>query len=290
MARILVVGNVTLDIVNLVENYPPEDDEVRAVGQERRRGGNGGNNAVVLAQLGHTVHFAGTLAEEPDAQFIRDDFRRHQIDLSALHTVDQGKVPTSYVSLSLATGSRTIVHYRDLPEYPAGRFAQIDLSPFDAVHFEGRNLNDVGRMMERARRETGGILVSLEAEKPRAGMEALFASADLLLFSRVYARHHGFAAARPFLAEMHRRYPHAHLVCGWGDEGAYAMATDGRELFTPAFAPSRVVDTLGAGDVFNAGIIDGMTRGLALEEALVNAARLAGRKCGQHGFDGLGSA
>jgi ketohexokinase len=287
MARILVVGNVTLDIINHVDSYPREDDEVRAVRQERRRGGNAGNSAAVLSQLGHTVHFAGTLADEPDAQFIRDDFARHRIDLSAIHTIDEGKVPTSYVVLSRATGTRTIVHYRALPEYPAERFAHIDLTGFDWLHFEGRNLEEVREMMKRARRTGRALTISLEAEKPRPGMETLFPEVDVLLFSRVYARHHGFDTAGAFLADAHQRYPHAQLACGWGERGAYAMDRDGRTLFTPAFAPHRVVDTLGAGDVFNAGVIDGLARGLGLNNALIAAARLAGRKCGQHGLDGL---
>jgi ketohexokinase len=47
-------------------------------------------------------------------------------------------------------------------------------------------------------------------------------------------------------------------------------------------------ETLGAGDTFNAGLIDGYVRGLMLGEALTLACRLAGKKCGQIGFSGLG--
>jgi len=289
MARILVVGNVTLDIINHVANYPREDDEVRALRQERRRGGNAANSAVVLSQLGHEVHFAGTLAQEPDAQFIVDDLKRHRIALDAVQVVAHGKVPTSYVALNVGNGSRTIVHYRDLPEYAAEPFMRLDLRRFDWIHFEGRNLEAVRTMIEHAQRTANRLFISLEAEKPRAGIEALFELPDLLLFSRVYARHHGFDSATALLSHVHGLHPETRLACGWGARGAYAMESDGRVHFTPAFAPHQVVDTLGAGDVFNAGMIDGVARGLALSDALIEAARLAGRKCGQQGFDGLGA-
>jgi ketohexokinase len=285
MARILVVGNVTLDIINVVESWPHEDDEVRAVAQERRRGGNAGNNAVVLAQLGHTVHFAGTLADEPDAALIRDDLARHGVDLSTVHTEPAGKVPTSYVALSRLNGSRTIVHYRDLPEYPAERFAQIDLRRFDWLHFEARNIEQLRAMLERVKHDAPGTRISLEVEKPRPVVETLFTQADLLLFSKVYARAHGFDSATALLDQVHRHVPGARLACGWGARGAYAMDQNGLACFTPAFAPPKVVDTLGAGDVFNAGIIDGLVHGLALNDALIAAARLAGRKCGRQGLD-----
>jgi ketohexokinase len=48
-----------------------------------------------------------------------------------------------------------------------------------------------------------------------------------------------------------------------------------------------VVDTLGAGDTFNAAIIDGLCRQQDLAVALRDACRLAGKKCGQIGFQGL---
>ncbi|VAX01070.1 hypothetical protein MNBD_GAMMA19-1040, partial [hydrothermal vent metagenome] len=53
MARVLVVGIATLDIINTVDDYPEEDTEVRASTQVMRRGGNACNTAVVLQQLGH---------------------------------------------------------------------------------------------------------------------------------------------------------------------------------------------------------------------------------------------
>ena len=89
------------------------------------------------------------------------------------------------------------------------------------------------------------------------------------------------------LRTLRPRYPRASLVCAWGDSGAAAMDRDGSLWESPAFVPPQVVDTLGAGDVFNAGLIDGLLRRRALAQALDQACRLAGRKCGQLGMEGL---
>ena len=59
MAHVLAVGVATLDIINEVESYPPEDGEVRALAQAIRRGGNASNTLVVLSQLGHSCEWAG---------------------------------------------------------------------------------------------------------------------------------------------------------------------------------------------------------------------------------------
>lgn len=287
MARILAVGIATLDIINLVEDYPPEDAEIRALEQEMRRGGNATNTLVVLSQYGHTGSWAGTLADEPDARLIRADLARHNIDITAVELLPRGKVPTSYITQSQRTGSRTIVHYRDLPEYSLEHFRAIDLSRFDWVHFEGRNVEVTRQMLERLKKQRPDLPCSLEIEKPRPDIEQLLPYPDVLLFSRAYARARGFQRAEGLFERVRPQAPRAQLVCGWGEGGAYARDLDDRAYHTPAFRPPRLVDTLAAGDVFNAGIIHGLVRKRPLELTLIEAARLAGRKCGQQGIEGL---
>lgn len=287
MARILAVGNATLDIINIVDGYPAEDMEVRASAQQIRRGGNTANTLVALSQLGHRCSWAGTLANEPDGSLILADLTRYQIDTSAVHTVAHGKVPTSYVALNKRNGSRTIVHYRDLPEYNHTDFAHIDLANLDWIHFEGRNIDEVRLMMQRVQAIRPGLPVSLEVEKVRPEIESLFDYASVLLFSKEFVRHHGYQEAMPFLASLHEQGITAQLICAWGELGAYGVDRNGNSFHAPAYPPAQVIDTLGAGDVFNAGIINALVCGTPLERALSDASRLAGKKCGIHGFDGL---
>lgn len=283
--RILGVGVATLDLILQVGDYPAEDAEIRADGLRRVRGGNVTNTLVVLAGLGHQCDWAGALADEPGSKPILEDLDRHAIGASHAVLFPAGKAPTSYVLASTASGSRTIVHYRDLPEYSSSAFSAIDLSAYDWIHFEGRNPPDLLEMLKRLKRK-GGPPCSLEVEKPRQGIDACFAHADTLLFSRHYARSRGCDSAAGFLRLIEPLCPAVPLFCAWGSEGAAALHGSGL-VGSPAFVPAKLVETLGAGDVFNAGVIHRMAGGDSIESALDFGCRLAGRKCCQQGFDGL---
>ena len=286
MARVLAVGIATLDIVNEVECYPPEDGEVRALAQTQRRGGNATNTLVVLSQLGHSCEWAGNVVEEPNAGIIFDELRRYGIGTRYCRKLAYGTLPTSYVTVSRATASRTIVHYRDLPEFDSGSFCAIPLQEFDWLHFEGRNIAQTARMMQGAREQVPNLRVSLEVEKPREGMETLFRHADLILFSLAISRHYR-CTPEALLREVHAESPTADLVCTLGENGAVALGRNGEWLRSDAFVPRCLVDTLGAGDTFNAAMIDSMLRGVPLADALRFSCQLAGNKCAQSGLHDL---
>jgi len=287
MSHILTVGIATLDIINLVDHYPAEDEEMRAVDQHIESGGNAANTASVLAQYGHKVDFAGTLAHEPDGYRIEQQLKAKHVTTGFCRHVKRGKAPTSYITLNQQTGSRTIVHYRDLPEYDYQHFHQIPLEEYDWFHFEARNVSEVRRMLVETQQRRVDQPISLEVEKEREEIDSLLPLADILLFSRVFVTARGFDKPTVFFDAMRSHIPEAILVCTWGDQGAWARDGNNRDYHAPAYPPPEIIDTLGAGDTFNAGLIHAMVSGQTLAEALVHACQLAGKKVGQHGFGGL---
>lgn len=300
---VLGVGIATLDIVNRVACYPPEDAEVRALGQRASRGGNAANTLAVLRQLGRCCRWAGTLAEDAGAALIRDDLDRRGIGRSGSVSLTGSATPTSYITLSEATGSRTIVHHRDLAELGAGDFARVSLDGCAWVHFEGRNPEATAEMIARVHRVRPELPVSIEIEKPRFGIEALFRKPvatgarglRVLIFARAYAEAGGGGMdARAFLHEQAQRCDADLLVAPWGADGAYGLRREADVVHVAAHRPARVIDTLAAGDVFNAGIIDALLASdtVALDDRRVaqvlgHANRLAGHGCGIDGLDAL---
>ncbi len=287
MAHILGVGIATLDIINYLDGYPQEDSEVRAERQQICRGGNVCNSLAVLSQLGEHCDWCGVLAGDSGGQIIRQDLQYHGIHFPHCQIENDGTTPTSYIILNQLNGSRTIVHYRDLPELSADTFLQCDLTRYQWVHFEGRAVEQTRVMLQHLKQQQPQLSCSLEIEKPREGIETLLPYADLLLFSRHFAEANGYTCATSLLNAMQPLAPHAQLVCAWGSDGAYGLEPQGDVFHVAAFAQTEIVDSLGAGDTFNAAMIHNRLLGQPLPLALQNSNRLAGLKCSQQGYAGL---
>ncbi len=282
MAKILCVGIATLDIVNEVAVYPAEDDESRILAQDKCRGGNAANTSVVLSQLGHECYWAGTLVAESDCQIILDDFGDYQINIDYAQFLAQGKVPTSYISVSRETASRTISHYRDLPEYCFSEFQKINLHNFDWLHFEGRNIEHTDKMIRYAKQNYPQLRISVELEKPREGIDRLIEFADIIIFSKYYALSNDFHSAVQFLQQFKKQNNDKAFICAWGSAGAAALFK--QQDYWQDAVRVEAIDTLAAGDVFNAAIIDQQIQQNNIARCLQYACQLAAEKCTRKGL------
>jgi ketohexokinase len=288
MTGILCVGSAVLDLVFSVPRYPAEDEEVRASALRVDAGGNAANTARVLRGLGHEVALAAVLGDHPSGSPLPERLRQAGVDLSPCRHVPE-MPPLSAILLSRQGGRRTIVHHRATPEYGLADFARLDLARWRWVHFEARPGTDTAHMARHASLFRPELQISIEVEKVRPGIEDCLPLARIAFFSRGHVEACGFQRPEPFLREMRGRIPQTLLTAAWGAEGAWAIESDGTLRHAPAFAPPAVVDTLGAGDTFNAGMIGALASGQPPHQALTAACRLAGRKVGQLGLGGLGS-
>ncbi len=287
MPRILLAGVAALDSIHQVPRYPREDEELRALRHITRPGGNAANSASVLAGLGHEVALLSLWGDDDAGRRVERELAGRGVDLRLCRRVAGGTTATSHIVLSRATGSRTIVHVRDLEELELADFARVDLGAIDWIHFEARNVARTARAMAAARAAEAPPAISLEVEKERPEVETLWPAADLIVFSRAFARGRGFDSAPALLHQVRGHAPRARLACAWGDQGAFGLDTNGHAPRARARPPAEIVDTIGAGDVFNAGLIDALARGATFAAALERGCALAGAKVGRLGFDGL---
>ncbi|XP_037628218.1 ketohexokinase isoform X2 [Sebastes umbrosus] len=293
--KILCVGLVCLDIINVVDKYPEEDTDSRCLSQRWQRGGNASNSCTVLSLLGASSAFMGSLSAGPVADFIMADFSRRAVDVSAVVWQVEGQTPSACCVVCPSSGSRTVVLYdTNLPDVTAEDFSKVDLRQFKWIHLEGRNAEEQVKMIQQVvvynsmLPQQQRITVSVEIEKTREPLYQLFPHGDVVFVSKDVARHFGFLSAEAALKGFYNRVKQgAVLVCAWAEKGADALGPDGLVVHSDAFPPETLVDTLGAGDTFNSAVIYTLSKGGSLQDALTFGCKVAGRKCGFHGYDGI---
>ncbi|KAG8997556.1 hypothetical protein FRB94_007611 [Tulasnella sp. JGI-2019a] len=118
--------------------------------------------------------------------------------------------------------------------------AQVAQDPlFDWLHFEGRTAQTTLSNMTgldgfaKEREWRGRMVFSLDCTRPgRPGQEALIPHADVIFFSKAYARSLAYTSPRAFLlSQALRCAPHAILVVSWADQGSALLSIPTREYF-----------------------------------------------------------
>ena len=278
---ILVVGNCVIDDIHDLDTYPAEDNEVRSVQYQRALGGNACNTARILAQLEHEVSLMSSLADDEPAQWALQQLNSLGITTSRCRVHRQCATPISSIWRNRANGSRTIVHYRDLPELKLSDLRAIDAENFAWIHFEGRNIATLAQYLPSLAR--ADVALSLEIEKSREGIEALSRYVQLVILSSHYLNQLNISAAEG-IKKIRAINPRALVVCTLGAQGLVAIDQSGKAIELDAVAVPRVIDSIGAGDCFIAALISAKLHGQSFRSALEYARSIVAQKIQLNGM------
>ncbi len=272
---LLLIGNCVLDQVWELEYFPQQDEELRALAQTRVLGGNACNSAQILARLGNQVELVSSLADDSSANWLLQQLANLGISTRFCLQKTGYSTPESSIWLNQENGTRTIVHFRDLPELTLRELEIIPLHNYQWIHFEGRNIEILQKYIAEHEFSTGPV--SLEIEKNRPGMERLLPFVDTAIVSSAYLKSNNISADQCF--EYFTEYnANLNIVCTLGDLGIVAKERSGMVFQLSAERVERVVDTVGAGDCFIAGLIHQLSRQQSFESALNFANKLAAHK------------
>ena len=301
MERILSVGMACLDLISVCEKYPEEDSENLVEKHYWSRGGNAGNTSSVLSYLGADVEYFGVLVKNRWINFLTEDLRKVGVRYDNCSFLDEEhhKTPSTSIIISKATGSRTMyLDFKNITEISFKEFdKRIQIEKYKWIHFEGRNnIDNIGKMINKVEifnksvDKDQRVTVSVEIETPKSAcpeINRLLGIADVVFVSKDYAKDAGFDDKENAVKEIYKNCKKGSILfVAWGEQGAAAMLNN--ETFTsPAFKPDRAVDTIGAGDTFNASAIYALHRGYSVDKSLEFACKVAGAKCGSRGFSGV---
>ena len=283
---VTVIGCVQADVVmSPVTDLPPSGGTLLADQMSVRVGGAGANAALAAAEAGMDARLIGCVGEDH-----LGDWMRAQLGAAGLAdelVVVPGEASGLTVALESPERDRTFITYLGVNARwePA-------MIPDDALTCENLLLCDyfvapllrgdaARRLLDAARARGGRTFFDTTwdpdgfSSQSRNEVLGLLPSVDVFLPNEVEAcaiAGEGDDAA--VAARALQSVSGAWVVVKLGPRGCLAVGPDGAELAVAAPAMA-VADTTGAGDAFNAGLVDALARGAGWQEALTAATRFA---------------
>ena len=278
MARVVVLGASLMDM-NLRLPCLPRAGETR-LGDAffMMPGGKGANQAIAARRAGAVVAFLTAIGGDAHGVPIRDNLFAAGVDLR--HALVVAGEASGVAMIFVGDDGENLIGVA------MGANARLDPAAIDALPadvFEAPGvflaslevpLATVVRAVERAR--AGGMTVVLNPAPAVAGLVAsgLLGSVDVLTPNRTEAEELSglpFAAGAEasHLAEALRERGPKAIVLTLGSSGCLVDEGSGHRL-VPAF-PVEAVDTVGAGDAFNANLAAALAEGVPLPEAALRA-------------------
>jgi sugar/nucleoside kinase (ribokinase family) len=248
-------------------------------------GGASANTASVVAALGGKAGFFGKVGMDATGDLFLAAFRQAGVELCCPPQQRNTDLSATCMILLADNGQRSMVYNSGVAEqFQARDFRDFDFRSTGFFLVESQLLSSsraapvIIQAVEEAQGQTR-IVINLQEIQNRKPFEALLpwiaAHADILIGNK--AEHN---AIRQFIQIPHS--PSQLLVMTKGADGAEAWS-NAVHCRVPACKPEIVVDTVGAGDAFSAGLLHGLWKGLDIERSLEHGARIASAMLGESG-------
>jgi ribokinase len=283
MPSAMTLGDITVDIIARVPYYPPLGGDSLAKRAAIRAGGSAANTAIVLRKFGLAVGIIARVGEDVLADFALTDLREAGLDISYVQRDPKETTGLIFAAVT-PDGERTFFSCRGANAKTEPKLGhQRHIRQADVLHVSGYAFVDSPQReaalqaIEVAHEAGVPVTVDVSVEVMRTIREEI-----LTMFSRV-----SMVFSNPIPAEWLTGKSGAEesveALLSYGpevvglklrDEGCLIGSAAGLER-VPGFSVD-VVDSTGAGDSFDAGLILGRLGGLSPGESGLLANALGG--------------
>lgn len=294
MKPLAVIGNVNVDLImGPAAPWPQPGTEIIVDHDELRVGGSAGNAALAWMALGTPFEIAASIGSDRFGAWLAESFGAHARDWPV-----HGDSTTLSVGITHPDGERTFFTTRGhLPLFSIedvfavldGERLQGGIALLCGSFLTGKLVEDYGRFFDWADRH--GIAVALDTgwplhgwtESNRAAAKSWLSRCRIALFNEVETTNLAGVDDPVEAGRILRRGMPADaiVVVKCGPKGAIAIDAEGG-LFRADAPPVKVVDTIGAGDVFNAAFLAAYAQGRGLEASLAAGTGVASRAISTH--------
>jgi sulfofructose kinase len=274
------VGLNATDTLIPLPVYPARGSKVAFDAAHVLPGGQVASAIAACQQWGLRTRYVGKVGDDPAAQLHRDEFARLGVEAHLLAA--PGCQSQQAFIIVDDTGERTVLWKRDSRLTIRPEELQREwIEEAGALHVDGHD-TEAATIAARWAREAG-VPVIADLDELYPGVEKLLANLDYFVASRdIPGRIAVEADLRKSLPAVHKRFGFRLSAATLGEDGV--LAWDGTKFHYAAAYCVKVVDTIGAGDMFHAGFIYGLLQGWPLQRQLEFGCAAAALNC-----EGLGA-
>jgi len=272
---IIVVGELNIDLIlNKIGGFPEVGKEIIADKMTLTLGSSSAICASNLSSLGLKVAFIGKLGNDILGQFIMNSLEEKGVDTSLI--IVEEKLKTGATIALSYEDDRAMVTYQgamshlSMDDIDEAQLKLADHLHFSSYFFQPGFKNSLDSLFKKAK--DVGLTTSLDvqwdpAEKWDMDLEKVLPLVDIFIPNEIELQK---LTSQPNLdmAIDSVRNKSRYTVVKCGNKGSI-LCYENKKIRKESFLNNNVVDTIGAGDSFNAGYISKFVKGRSPEECQI---------------------
>lgn len=269
----LFIGLTTLDCIYLSQSNLQTNQKIVAIDHLTVAGGPATNAALAFSSLGNQGILMNVLGEHPLSQIIKQELTKYNLKIIDLIPTKTDTPPVSSIIVTASTGERSIISINALKSQ--GNVSQIPiniLADLDILLLDGHQIEVGVKLATEA--QARKIPVVLDGGSWKPGLEQVLPFVDYAICSANFFPPHcnNTQAVFNFLVRQGVK----EVAITQGEQPILYL--DNGNLKTISIVPTKVIDTLGAGDIFH-GAFCHFILATDFVNALSQAAQIASQSC-----------
>ncbi len=280
--KICLIGNLNIDvIIRNFERIPDWGEEVIGSSYNICSSGQAFYTCMALAKLGIKADLVSVLGDDDFAKMILGDLEKNNIWTDGIKTVANIKTGISVAAVNKGSGDRLFFSDPSSLRYfdrkilydNWDRICESEIVFLMGILFiPGLSLDDILVFIKELKKSGKTVGLDTGWDPDNWKKETVEKIREIIKYIDIFIPNSDEAEALSGeknitdAAVLLKKYCPGTLVIKLGSMGSIALD---RELYSASPFETNVVDTVGAGDVFNAGFIYGMLKDWPLEKSLI---------------------
>ena len=263
--KILSMGKIIYDYSLPIDGFPLEGLQYNLKEKVECSGGGACNAAHLLAKWKEDVRLSAAVGGDELGTRIRKGIEEEGINTSNIEIVYEAKTPIEFILINKNTGNKTI--FSIVESEPHVKKYELDFVP-DIIYLDGYEYTSAISVINRYPQ----AIVVLDASEPVKSTVELLRYSTYIIASQKFAEEYTKVTIDfnnpTTLLDMYKKfatkYPNNNLIVTLKDHGAIYLDKDQIKVM-PGLKIDSIKDATGAGDIFRAAFVAGLSRGYDIE-------------------------